>query len=357
MLLLYAALVPVFIISGWLYTISTTRGRFPMLRNKRICLLIAHPDDEAMFFAPALLQLTKPEAGNHVKILCLSSGDADGLGETRKKELVKSGMQLGLRNESDVFVVENPYVQPHLLFCWAQRSQAVQFMKNGLTLTRRDFKDSMTATWDANKISGLLSSAFAPHLTTLKTKSKSSTAPTATIDVLITFDSQGVSSHPNHISLYHGARTFVRSLLTNRPGWESPVYLYTLTSVNMVRKYLSVVDVLTTLVATLVGKKEGMKKGVDVLKGDGKGVSPLLFLSDAGDVRRAQRAMTHAHISQMRWFRWGWIGLSRYMVVNDLRLEKIIADVSEIPEKKVEEKVEKVQNGNGKKKVENGKSK
>jgi N-acetylglucosaminylphosphatidylinositol deacetylase len=36
------------------------------------------------------------------------SGDADGLGETRKKELVKSGMLLGLRKEDDVFVVENP---------------------------------------------------------------------------------------------------------------------------------------------------------------------------------------------------------------------------------------------------------
>lgn len=215
----------------------------------------------------------------------------------------------------------------------------------------------MTAIWDAAKISGLLSSAFAPHLTSLKAKSKSSTAPTATIDVLITFDSQGVSSHPNHISLYRGARTFVRSLITNRPGWESPVDLYTLTSVNMVRKYSSVVDVLTTLVATLVGKKEGMKKGMDVLNGDGKGVSPLLFLSDAGEVRRAQRAMTHAHISQMRWFRWGWIGLSRYMVVNDLRLEKIVANGPEVPEKKMEEKPEKVQTGNGRKKVESGKSK
>jgi hypothetical protein len=36
-------------------------------------------------------------------------GDADGLGETRKKELVKSGMSLGLRNEDDVFVVESAY--------------------------------------------------------------------------------------------------------------------------------------------------------------------------------------------------------------------------------------------------------
>lgn len=37
-------------------------------------------------------------------------GDADGLGETRKKELVKSGMLLGLRQEDDVFVIESPYV-------------------------------------------------------------------------------------------------------------------------------------------------------------------------------------------------------------------------------------------------------
>jgi N-acetylglucosaminylphosphatidylinositol deacetylase len=84
-----------------------------------------------MFFAPTVLALTVPALGNHVKILCLSSGkclyllvirrkglttdsisigDADGLGETRKKELKKSGMLLGLRKEDDVFVVESPYV-------------------------------------------------------------------------------------------------------------------------------------------------------------------------------------------------------------------------------------------------------
>ncbi len=37
-------------------------------------------------------------------------GDAAGLGETRKKELVKSGMLLGLRQEDDVFVIESPYI-------------------------------------------------------------------------------------------------------------------------------------------------------------------------------------------------------------------------------------------------------
>jgi hypothetical protein len=47
------------------------------------------------------------------------TGNADGLGETRKKELVKSGMHLGLRDEDDVFVVDSPYVaaaSPFLTF-------------------------------------------------------------------------------------------------------------------------------------------------------------------------------------------------------------------------------------------------
>lgn len=44
----------------------------------------------------------------------LDAGDADGLGETRKKELVKSGVALGLRKEDDVFVVESPYVPSQL---------------------------------------------------------------------------------------------------------------------------------------------------------------------------------------------------------------------------------------------------
>lgn len=35
-------------------------------------------------------------------------GNADGLGETRKKELIKSGMKLGLQQEHDVFVIDSP---------------------------------------------------------------------------------------------------------------------------------------------------------------------------------------------------------------------------------------------------------
>jgi N-acetylglucosaminylphosphatidylinositol deacetylase len=33
--------------------------------------------------------------------------------------------------------------------------------------------------------------------------------------------------------------------------------------------------------------------------------------------------MISAHQSQMVWFRYGWITLSRYMYINDLRLERV----------------------------------
>lgn len=57
----------------------------------------------------------------------------------------------------------------------------------------------------------------------------------------------------------------------------------------------------------------------------GKVPSQLLFMSGPGELVTAQKAMVMAHKTQMRWFRWGWIGFGRYMVVNDMVLEKVVA--------------------------------
>ena len=271
------ALVPVLFVSLWFFTsyMSTT---FPGLRGKRICLLIAHPDDEAMFFAPSVLALTRPALGNHLKILCLSSGNADGLGSVRKNELVASGLHLGIRNASDILVLDD-----------------------------ERFPDSMTADWDAKAINGLLTSTFAPKMASIKPDQK----PETNIDVLITFDKNGVSGHANHKALYHGAVAFVKSISSRHGGWETPIKLYTLPSVNIVRKYGSILDIVATISATLFSKRQA-----------GNSPTPLLFISNMFDYRKAQTAMTTAHESQMVWFRWGWIGISRYMIVNDLHLEK-----------------------------------
>lgn len=167
----------------------------------------------------------------------------------------------------------------------------------------------MTVTWHPRLISNLLTSAFAPKMASISAKDP----PQATIDVIITFDAHGISSHPNHKSLYDGARTFLKSLMHRHSGWECPVKLYTLTTTNMLRKYLSVVDSPMTIMMATIRKKEL-----------GSFPTPLLFMSGPLNYRTAQRAMTTAHKSQMRWFRWGWITFSRYMLINDLKKEKAL---------------------------------
>ncbi|KAK5994524.1 N-acetylglucosaminyl-phosphatidylinositol de-N-acetylase [Cladobotryum mycophilum] len=278
----------------YILTSGVAKKSTPKITNKRICLLIAHPDDEAMFFAPTVLGLTQPDTGNHVKILCLSAGNAVGLGETRKKELVKSGLALGLKHKDDVFVVDTP---------------------DSLTYTAsRDFPDSMTTKWDENKICNLLCSAFAPQLS--QQRARDVAQPTANIDVLITFDSQGVSSHPNHISLYHGARAFNATLTKGKPNWKSPIDLYTLGSVNVLRKYSGCLDIFATLAVWLgVRHEDSSKPGGLIFTNQLVGTGPRLST--------AWGAMTQAHRSQMVWFRYLWLGFSRYMLINDLRLEKV----------------------------------
>lgn len=69
------AALPIILLVLWTYT-ALMAGSLPNLTGKRILFLIAHPDDEAMFFAPSLLNLARPELGNQVKILCLSNGQS-----------------------------------------------------------------------------------------------------------------------------------------------------------------------------------------------------------------------------------------------------------------------------------------
>ncbi|KAI7645986.1 LmbE-like protein, partial [Hortaea werneckii] len=208
------ATMPVLILVLWLFTAYMSQS-FPTLQGKRIVFLIAHPDDEAMFFAPVLQWLSKPELGNQVLILCLSSGDADGLGHLRKDELAKSAVLLGVKTSEHVVVVED-----------------------------EKLPDSMETKWDPKLIASILTRYFAPKMMS----TPSTTAPLANIDAIVTFDTGGVSGHPNHISLFHGASLFLRNLMQRHAGWESPVKLYTLTSVNMFRKYSSILDSVMTII-------------------------------------------------------------------------------------------------------------
>jgi N-acetylglucosaminylphosphatidylinositol deacetylase len=316
---LYAGLAPIFFLVFWIATAFLTSSSFPSpgtLHNARIILLIAHPDDEAMFFAPTLLALTDPALGNHLKILCLSTGNADGLGETRKKELVESALKLGVRKKEDVFVLDDGR-----------------------------FVDGMDQKWNTTEIAQLLAEAFAPAVANPQTaaasppkgkaaanvKAKKSRAgqepvldkPSATIDVLITFDAAGVSNHPNHGALYGGALLFLRNLMRGYAGWECPVALYTLPTVNILRKYSSVVDALATMTVGAISNVTGGLTGDKNISRAERGSRRVLFVSGLQRYWRAREAMVNGHRSQMVWFRWAWITIGRYMVVNDLKRERI----------------------------------
>lgn len=201
------------------------------------------------------------------------------MGETRKKELITSGLMLGLRSSDDIHVLED-----------------------------RNFPDSMTVTWNPRLISNLLTTTFAPKMASIPATS----APQASVDIIITFDDRGVSNHPNHRSLYHGSMTFLKSLMHRHSGWECPVALYTLTSVNMLRKYCSLLDSPATIL-NLIGRR----------KEQSTYPTPMMYVNNMQHYLTARRAMVQGHKSQMVWFRWGWVTLGRYMMINDLKKEKM----------------------------------
>ena len=80
----------------------------------RVLLLTAHPDDECLFFTPTVSSLLAlPSAsglsGHSVELysLCLSVGNADGLGEVRRDELLRSLDVLGIP-EGRRWLVDHP---------------------------------------------------------------------------------------------------------------------------------------------------------------------------------------------------------------------------------------------------------
>lgn len=168
---------------------------------------------------------------------------------------------------------------------------------NGATIQCRELQDSMTANWPAPMISSILFGIF---------------PASSPITVIITFDDDGISSHPNHISCLNGARDYIRTI-------SSTTHLYTLTTVPLWRKYLSIFDGPLSLMY------HNMNTSLSTPSDPASIPEGLLLVNTLAQTIIAQKAMTHAHVSQMRWFRWGWIGLSRYMVINDLVLESVSA--------------------------------
>ncbi|XP_049632908.1 N-acetylglucosaminyl-phosphatidylinositol de-N-acetylase [Suncus etruscus] len=210
--------------------------------GNRTLLVIAHPDDEAMFFAPTVLGLHRLQ--RRVSLLCFSAGNYYNQGEIRKKELLQSCEVLGI-SPSHVMIIEN-----------------------------RDFPDDPGVQWDTEHVASVLLQHIQVN----------------GIDLVVTFDAGGVSGHSNHISLYAAVRS-----LHSEGKLPKGCAVLTLQSVNLLRKYISFLDLPFSLRRT----------------------QDVLFVLTSKEVAHAKRAM-FCHRSQLLWFRRLYILFSRYMRINSL---------------------------------------
>ncbi|KAL6300383.1 putative deacetylase LmbE-like domain-containing protein [Sparassis latifolia] len=233
----------------------------------RFLLLTAHPDDECMFFAPTLLGLLAVHSDPEVYSLCLSVGNADGLGAIRRNELQRSLDILGVPGGRR----------------WA--------------LDRPDLQDNITIQWDY----GALAQAILPYILEHN------------ITTILTFDYHGVSSHPNHISLPYGATQLITSLYSSPDTYGGAPRLFSLVTTSLFNKYTG------PLAPTLVRLRILSALVLDHLVPDnGLGTygNSSVFISGISGYKAALHAMMQ-HRSQLVWFRWLYVAFSRYMWTNE----------------------------------------
>ncbi|POY71692.1 hypothetical protein BMF94_5284 [Rhodotorula taiwanensis] len=174
-------------------------------RAESVLWVIAHPDDESFFFAPAILNLLQDSRKGAV--LCLSSGDHDGLGSQRRRELKASCAVLGIDSDRcDVLDIPELADDPKAWWPAAAIEQQVE---------------SRVRTWG--------------------------------VDVIFTFDDYGVSGHANHRA--------VASALTRRAALP-PVFAVRSTSV--LTKFTSILLLPLVLLRRLVARSAVPEKAVFV---------------------------------------------------------------------------------------------
>ncbi|PFH33215.1 N-acetylglucosaminylphosphatidylinositol deacetylase [Besnoitia besnoiti] len=254
----------------------------------RVALVVAHPDDEVMFYSPTLSLLRDFPERVEVFLLCLSTGNADGRGPVRAKEILAAADVLSVGRERVTLVDETT-------------------LQDGWQ------------TWPAERVADLVAEFVADK----------------DISTIFTFDASGVSSHPNHISVYDGVRLLWDRQRGRAPAQKSEAIrassqkeengeqgatkrtrrkhtaaedakeaaetprrqteVYVLRSHGLLRKYSGVLDVVA---ATM--ECRNLPNRIVAVK-----LTPFLSI----------RGMC-AHWSQFVWFRWFFVFFSSYTYAN-----------------------------------------
>ncbi|XP_024287527.1 N-acetylglucosaminyl-phosphatidylinositol de-N-acetylase isoform X1 [Oncorhynchus tshawytscha] len=155
----------------------------------RALFLTAHPDDECMFFAPAILRLVELNASVH--LLCLSQGNYYNQGFQRREELLDSCAVLGI-----------PASQVTIHDC-------------------KELPDDPNVEWSISMASSLILKHIRAH----------------SINLVLTFDGRGVSGHSNHTAIYKAV-----SYLASIGNIPDDCSLVSLLTIGVLRKYLSFLE-------------------------------------------------------------------------------------------------------------------
>lgn len=256
-----------FITHRYFYRRQRSNG-WKLLRDvRRILIVVAHPDDECLFFGPLLQGLLKgspttvndddSEASdaNHdaegrvfndpdVHILCLSSGDFRKQGHERKSEFLRSCKRLGII-DSHITVIEHTKLPDDPAFIWNKQ---------------------------------LVKEIVLRHVEQLA------------VDTVVSFDRYGVSGHTNHAAIYIALQQ-----LYSRGKLPVDTRVFVLESVNLLRKYVGLLDIPWSCWR-----------------------SNYCYVNDWGEYSVCVSAMKE-HRSQLTWFRILYLFFSRYMIVNTLK--------------------------------------
>ena len=169
------------------------RSCFEQINSQKICLVIAHPDDECMFFGPIIQTLLKNKS-NSLYVLCMTTGDYNRLGKIRTKELKSSLLNLaGAECLKTVNIVDNPELPDHPTVAW----------------NREVCGDIIRSFIEENQL-----------------------------DIVITFDPHGISAHPNHCFLYDTIKCL---------DFKAKPPVYILETVSLLRKYSLIFDLIFSM--------------------------------------------------------------------------------------------------------------
>ncbi|CAF3497812.1 unnamed protein product [Adineta steineri] len=150
-------------------------------KNGNYLLVIAHPDDECLFFAPTLLSLH-----SNTYVLCLSNGN-----NHRSDELRRSCHQLRVK---DFKIIDDQI----------------------------NLKDSQTVSWSSDAILGHVKNSVRQW----------------NISTIISFDQYGVSGHRNHSSIYYALLKFSSTSQIHFLSLQSiSIYRKYLTLIELLRIY------------------------------------------------------------------------------------------------------------------------